>query len=320
MFAARTRRRTRPRPGRACPAPGTRTPRCAPATGDPAPTLERPDELPADDLPLLLRVGDPVQRGQELGARPPRAGSPRSRRRSRPRPAPPRPSAAARGRRNAGQLVAEARWTSAAATAESTPPDSPQIARPADLVPDPPRLLLDDVQHRPRGRHPASSRNRRGSAADRCASPRGGIGRRTGRAAGPRPPPRASAECAVTVNPGGGRRRVAVGHPDRNRGRARPAAPRRLRPPSAAGYPRTGRPVRSPFRQATDQDLEAVADAEHRHPRAEQLGGGRGRPARTRGGPPEKITPSAAGPGSRATGVVSARSPSRPSPPGPGGR
>ena len=43
-----------------------------------------------------------------------------------------------------------ARCTSAAATAESTPPDSPQIARPvADLLADRVDLLLDDVDHRP---------------------------------------------------------------------------------------------------------------------------------------------------------------------------
>ena len=43
-----------------------------------------------------------------------------------------------------------ARCTSAAATAESTPPDSPQIARPvADLGADLLDLLLDDVDHRP---------------------------------------------------------------------------------------------------------------------------------------------------------------------------
>ena len=46
-----------------------------------------------------------------------------------------------------------ARWTSSAATDESTPPESPQITRPrADLRADPLDLLLDDRGRRPRAR------------------------------------------------------------------------------------------------------------------------------------------------------------------------
>ena len=46
-----------------------------------------------------------------------------------------------------------ARWTSAAATAESTPPDSAQIARPSPTcAADALHLLVDDRRHRPRRR------------------------------------------------------------------------------------------------------------------------------------------------------------------------
>ena len=62
--------------------------------------LEDPDELAADDLALLLRVGDPGERVEELlRRRRRRRGRRRSRPRSRARPARSRPCASARGRR-----------------------------------------------------------------------------------------------------------------------------------------------------------------------------------------------------------------------------
>ena len=127
----RCRRRTRPRPGRACPGPGRSLscPACRRA-GPARPRsvicagglLERADELPADDLALLLRVGDPGQRGQELARRrPPRAGPPRWRRRSPARPARPRRCAAARDRRT--RRSAGSRWP---AGRGRRPPRSPR--------------------------------------------------------------------------------------------------------------------------------------------------------------------------------------------------
>ena len=77
-------------------------------------------------------------------------------------------------------------WTSSAATAESTPPESAaEHALAADLRADPLDLLLDHRRGRPRRRRAA--RRRRGSSSAppcraACARPRGGTGRRRGRA------------------------------------------------------------------------------------------------------------------------------------------
>ena len=128
---ARCRRRTRRRPGRACPAPGTRrlTVRPASATTSRGRLLEDPDELAADDLALLLGVGDPGQRGQEplLRRRRPSARTPVAATKSRSTcsasPARSRPWST----KTQVSWSPIARCTSAAATAESTPPDRPQI-------------------------------------------------------------------------------------------------------------------------------------------------------------------------------------------------
>ena len=84
---------------------------------------------------------------------------------------------------DAGELRCPmARWTRAAATAESTPPDSPQMARPgptwdADGV----ERGVDDRVHGPRwgGTRPGrtGSRLEHRHARPRCGPPRGGTGR-----------------------------------------------------------------------------------------------------------------------------------------------
>ena len=62
-----------------------------------------------------------------------------------------------------------ARWTSSAATAESTPPERPQITRPvADLGADPLDLLVDHRRGRPLL---ARSRRRRAGSGSRISVP-----------------------------------------------------------------------------------------------------------------------------------------------------
>ena len=93
--------------------------------------LEHADELLADDPPLLLGVGDPGQAA---------TGSGRRRRRARAAPGSARSNASTtcsasslRSRpwstKTQVSWSPTARWTSSAATAESTPPDSAQITR-----------------------------------------------------------------------------------------------------------------------------------------------------------------------------------------------
>ena len=122
-----------------------------------------------------------------------------------------------------------ARWTSAAATAESTPPDSAQMTSPSD-------------RSRPRARRPArGSRRRSGSmklagvqvgaapampddevaqdvpARAACGRPRGGTGSRRGCAPGPASPANGD-ESVWAVEREALRQagdRVAVAHPDR---------------------------------------------------------------------------------------------------------
>ena len=78
-----------------------------------------------------------------------------------------------------------ARWTSAAATAESTPPDSPQITRGrADLRADRGHLLGQDLAGGPVGRQPGDVVQEPRAAPPgraRSARPRGGTARRTAR-------------------------------------------------------------------------------------------------------------------------------------------
>ncbi len=110
-----------------------------------------------------------------------------------------------------------ARWTSAAATAESTPPDRPQMA-----WAEPTRARMRSVcsSMTPRmvqvGAQPAAARNRRSTACRaRCAGPRGGTAPRTGPGRRPRrrPPgvaggPRGHREAGRRDRAG-----VPVGHP-----------------------------------------------------------------------------------------------------------
>ena len=163
--------------------------------------------------------------------------------------------------------------TSAAATAESTPPDRPQMARPvADLGPDGVDRGLDDRAHRPR--RLAAARRRRGSARASpgraaCARPRGGTARRRcRRSTSSKAATGASAVEAVTVNPSGALGDgVEVAHPHllvRRAGRRRTARRRRRRRRARCGRTRPGRcgPPRRRARRASE--LGAVADAEDR--------------------------------------------------------
>ena len=204
--------------------------------------LEDADELLADDLALRLGVADAGELREEALLAPGRARAARgSGRRTSRRPARPR-SRACRPWSTKTQVSwsPTALWTSSAATAESTPPERPQMTRSrADLRPDPLDLLLDHG-----GRRPA--RRRAGDLVEEvlqdllpvaaCARPRGGTGRRRGRARRPRRPRSAStATTAVTRAPGRRRGdRVAVAHPARparaaGRGRA-PTRRARRRP------------------------------------------------------------------------------------------
>ena len=176
--------------------------------------LEDPDELAADDLALLLGVGDPGERVEEaLLRRRRRSGRRRSRRRSRARPARPRPCAAGRGRRT--RRSAGRRWRAARAprrprsrrrrTGRRSRGRSPIWAR---IALD---LLLDDVDHGP-GR-PAAGDVVAGSARApagraRCAAPRGATARRRAGGRGPRRRRPGCRRCeASTVKPVGAPRR-----------------------------------------------------------------------------------------------------------------
>ena len=186
--------------------------------------LEDPDELAADDLALLLGVGDPGERRQEPLARRrrPRARR-RSRRRSPSRPARPRPRAAARGRRR--RRSAGRRRPSARAP---RPPRSrrrrtaPQMhPRVADLRADRVDLLVDDVGRGPVGRRA----RRRGRGSSRAPAGRTSSACTSGCHCTPYRR-RSSSSNAATGAPGGRRgdrecpsgaavHRVAVAHPDR---------------------------------------------------------------------------------------------------------
>ena len=211
--------------------------------------LEHADELASDDLALLLRVGDPGERVEEPvgGVDDLRAGR-RWRRRSRARPARASPL---RSRpwstKTQVQLVADRRCTSAAATAESTPPDRPQIAR---LSPTCARialdLLVDDVDHRP-GRPAAGDVVE--EVLEHLLPVLGvqdlGVELHAGEAARRRPrtprPGAPSVEASTAKPVGRLRHRVAVRHPDRAASagmpveqRARLGDPQRVRPNSDA--------------------------------------------------------------------------------------
>ena len=115
--------------------------------------LEDPDELLADDLALALGLVDPVEPVEEAARSRRRGRAGRRGARGMPRP----PASASFFRIIPWSTSTQvswsptARWTSAAAVAESTPPERPQITRGvADLRADPLDLLVDH-----RGRRPA---------------------------------------------------------------------------------------------------------------------------------------------------------------------
>ena len=154
-----------------------------------------------------------------------------------------------------------ARCTSAAATAESTPPDSPQIARPsptcARIALD---LLVDDVgrsSRSARGRRCRTGSARAPSGRARCAAPRGGTARRP--AGGRRPRtrrPGAPVEVAVTVKPGGAAATASpwLIHTDcSHRQRRRAARPRVV---TVSGVPPYSR---SPVRATVPPSAAAIA-------------------------------------------------------------
>ena len=190
-----------------------------------------------------------------------------------------------------------ARCTSAAATAESTPPDSPQIARPSPTCS---RIsstcsstMFSMVQD---GRHPASSRKRARMRVpcSVCMTSGWNWTPNMRRAASSTAATGVASVRAVTVKPGGGRRAgVPVRHPHPLAGRAsRPAAsPRRGAegvwgevPPRIGGVWGGSSPRQhsravlggaGPLDRAAEpghHQLEAVADAQDRHAGVEEPG------------------------------------------------
>ena len=197
--------------------------------------LEDADELLADDLALLLGLGRRRRAGRGTAPAastwtsgtwkwPPNVSTTCSASFSRSRPW---------STKTHVSWSPTALWTSSAATAESTPPESAQSTRSvptcgADAL----DLLLDHGGRRPR--RAARRRRRRGSSSGppgraACARPRGGTGRRRARARRPRTRRSASTRTTATTRAPVGRRvdGVAVAHPDgllgrRGRGRAPP--------------------------------------------------------------------------------------------------
>ena len=235
MSRRRRRRRTRRRPGRACPARGTRPRRLGRRRSTSRRgRLEGPDELAADDLALLLGVGDPGQRGEEpLGGvddvqRDPGRGD----------EVPldllaPRPPAAARGRRThrsagrrspAGRAPPRPR-SRRRRTARRSPAPSPTCARIAATCSStmfavgpgrrqPATVVQEVLEHL--------------LAVRRCAAPRGGTARRPAARVGvlERGHRTVRAWTPVTAKPGRRRGdRVAVAHPHRLPGHAREQRP-----------------------------------------------------------------------------------------------
>ena len=222
-----------------------------------------------------------------------------------------------------------ARCTTAAATAESTPPDSPQIARPESPICSRIRsicssTMLTIVQVGPAAGDVDAGSARAPSGRARCAAPRGATA-----------PRRVGGRCSRTPPPGSPRSRRARRSPS---GARCTESPCDIQTRCSAGCPPSSVPGGGDAdrRPAVLRDagaghlaaehlghrLEAVADAEDRHARLEQVGvDAPGRPARrpTRGHPRARSRP-----GFRAsisaTGMCAARSRSRPSPRAPGGR
>ena len=211
MLAARRRSRTRSRRDRASPAPRTavrRRPR--PPTQVARHLLEDADEELADDLALLARGRSPLRARRSNRS----AAFTCTRSTSNWRRKVSSTWSASPARISPVSTNTQVSWsptalcTSAAATAESTPPDSAaEHPLGADLRPHGLDLLLDDRHVRP-GRGAARTR-RSGSGRTprrrgRCAPPRGGTATRRAVARGRAWPQRgAPGEVAVATKPGG---------------------------------------------------------------------------------------------------------------------
>ena len=158
------RRPTRSRPGRSCPAPAT----CAVRSSLRRLGLEHLDELAADDLALGLRVGSRRRAGRGT-ARSRRRGSPWRAAGRRTSPSPCRPSFRRSRPWSTNTQVSWspiARWISAAATLESTPPDRPRITSSSPTCSRMRRhRLVDVVAHHPVGLGAARCRARSARAS-----------------------------------------------------------------------------------------------------------------------------------------------------------
>ena len=174
-----------------------------------------------------------------------------------------------------------ARWTSSAATAESTPPERPQIARAvADLLADRARPAPRSTEAGDQSRaqpHDVAEEARRGSRCrTACGRPRGGTGCRRARARRPRARrPASRCEDASAVNPGGGSKTVSRWLIQQLCSAGRPAEQpsrrhRGARVASAPNSPTSAPSTRPP--SSSDHRLHPVTDAEHRDAELEQLG------------------------------------------------
>ena len=206
-----------------------------------------------------------------------------------------------------------ARWTSAAATAESTPPDRPQIARPSPTwarIAATVSSMIDEVVQP--GVMPATScRNRRSTSWPCGECPTSGwywtpASRRSMSSnAATVDPLRLD---AVTVKPSGAAHdRVAVAHPDRVPGRQAVVQRAGVVGDASARCARTRgcRPCATSPPSALRHGLEPVAEPEDRDAGLEQAGSTAGAPsAYTLDGPPDRITAAGLRATISATGVL----------------
>ena len=196
---------------------------------------------------------------------------------------------------HAAQPGPMARCTRAAATAESTPPDSPQIARPSPTcAADPLDLLVDHAAHGPRR---AGSPPSRGTGAafhavlgvQHLGVELHPVSRRPASSAAATGVP---AVRAVTAKPGGAAVHVS---PCDIHTCCRPGSPPSSTPPGrqvdSAVAPYSPTRCARPAAQAGHHQLESVADAEHRDARPAAARPARaGRPAAyTEAGPPDRM-------------------------------
>ena len=278
--------------------------------------LEDPDELPADDLALLLRVGDarPARRGTGRPRRPPCSRMPVARDvvlldlLGLARPQQPVVD------EDAGELVADRpvhqrrgdRRVDPAGQRRRSPARRRPVARIAATCSS---MMLAEVQV---GSMPAMSCRNRSSIRCPC-----GVCATSGWNCTPGPPvrrrprtrpPGARALRAVTVKPVG--RHASRSRRGSSRRSARAGSPPSSTPPSpvdgqrgAAELALAG--VRHLAAQRLRHRLEAVADAEHRHAGVEQRRVDLGRPRLVHAGRPagQHDRGRVAGPASRATGI-----------------